>query len=328
MNRVHHIILPLLTLLALTTSCSKIIYEDLEECPQGVYISFYNQTPCMETPETVGEVNGLYVFAFDLNDVLVTVKKVTGWVDLTEAYKVELPPVEKGQYSFIAWGGTADQYFTFENFVEGTTTKKDVMLRLRAENDKAISLGEHKVWQGESRVISLPDRKEYGTVFGEVAINMLEVTNRINITLRLHESVQDRYNIDDFDILAYSADGTYLINRRMPLDNPTLNYPGVELYKDKAARTLSFTLMELKTGYHNLLRLHNKKEKKDFLEQDLLGKVILENPNVNLECTHDFDIVLELEDKCKDCPDNNLVINIFINNYQIHSFAVNLTNRY
>ena len=45
-----------------------------------------------------------------------------------------------------------------------------------------------------------------------------------------HESVQDRYNIDDFDILAYSADGTYLINRRMPLDNPTLNYPGVELY--------------------------------------------------------------------------------------------------
>ena len=76
--------------------------------------------------------------------------------------------------------------------------------------------------------------------------------------------------------------------------------------RDKVARTLSFTLMELKTGYHNLLRLHNKKEKKDFLEQDLLGKVILENPNVNLECTHDFDIVLELEDKCKDCPDNNL----------------------
>ena len=104
-----------------------------------------------------------------------------------------------------------------------------------------------------------------------------------------------------------------------------INYPGVELYKDKFARTLSFTLMELKSGYHNLLRLHNKKEKEDFLEQDLLGKVLLENPNVNLDCTHDFDIVLELEDKCKD---NNLVIHIFINNYQIHSFPVNLTNRY
>ncbi len=328
MNRVHHIILPLLTLLALTVSCSKIIYEDLEECPQGVYISFYNQTPCMKAPEAVGEVNGLYVFAFDLNDVLVTVRKVTGWVDLTEVYKVELPPVENGQYSFIAWGGTADQYFTLGNFVEGVTTKKDVMLRLRAESDKAISLGEHKVWQGESRVVSLPDRKEYGTVYANVSINMLEVTNRINITLRLHESVRDRYDIDDFDIQTYSADGTYLINRRMPLDNPTLTYPGVELYKDKFARTLSFTLMELKSGYHNLLRLHNKKEKKDFLEQDLLGKVLLENPNVNLECTHDFDIVLELEDKCKDCPDNNLVINIFINNYQIHSFPVNLINRY
>ena len=248
MNRVHHIILPLLTLLALTVSCSKIIYEDLEECPQGVYISFYNQTPCMEAPEAVGEVNGLYVFAFDLNDVLVTVKKVTGWVDLTEVYKVELPPVENGQYSFIAWGGTPDQYFTLGNFVEGTTTKKDVMLRLRAESDKAISLGEHKVWQGESRVVSLPDRKEYGTVYANVSINMLEVTNRINITLRLHESVRDRYDIDDFDIQTYSADGTYLINRRMPLDNPTLNYPGVELYKDKFARTLSFTLMELKSG--------------------------------------------------------------------------------
>ncbi|MDN4753472.1 FimB/Mfa2 family fimbrial subunit [Porphyromonadaceae bacterium W3.11] len=329
MKRISPIILTLtLSLLTLFTSCDKMIYEDLEECPQGVYISFYHRTPCMEEAQPVGEVDGLHVFAFDLNDVLVKMEHVDGLVDLVEAYKVELPPVEKGQYSFIAWAGATKKYFDLGDFVEGKTTKTDVMMSLREQDSNAVSLQDHSVWQGESKVVSLPDRKTHGSVFDEISINMLEVTNRINLTLKLHESVCEKLDIDDFEIMISSANGTTLINKRMPLNAAKLNYPGTKVSKDETSIKLVYTLMELKSGYNNVLKVYNKKEDKTYFLEDLLGKVLLENPNVNLECEHDFDIVMEIEDKCKDCPDNNLVVSILINNYQIHSFSVDLSNRY
>ncbi|MBR8728811.1 Minor fimbrium anchoring subunit Mfa2 [Porphyromonas levii] len=329
MNRIYSIILPLSVLIVfLFPGCGQMIYEDLEECPQGVYISFYHQTPCMSEPVALGEVDGLHVFAFDLNDTLVKLERVEGLVDIVEAYKVELPPVEKGQYSFIAWAGTSDQFFTLNQFIVGETTKEDVLMTLRSTNSNSVSLGRHQVWQGESKVVSLPDRKEYGSVFDEVAINMLEVTNRIQVTLKLHESVCDRLDIDDFELMISSANGTSLINKRMPLGAAQLTYPGTEIARDETSVRLAYTLMELKSGYSNVLKVYNKKEDKNYFVQDLLGKVLLENPNVNLECTHDFDIVMEIEDKCKDCPDNHLVVHIMINNYPIHSYAVELSNRY
>lgn len=317
-----------LPLLLVATSCDKHVFDNLAECPQGVYISFYHQTPCMDKPVPVGEVDGLYVFAFDLDDKLVKMETVSGPIDLVKAYKVELPPVEKGQYSFIAWAGANDKYFDLGKFIVGITTKKDVMLALRQQEGMALSLKDHQVWQGESRVVSLPDRKTHGSVFDEVSINMQEVTNRINLTLRLHESVCDKLDIKDFEITIASANGTSLINKRMPLGGTQLTYPATEVAREAHQVKLSYTLMELKSGYNNVLKVYNKKEDKSYFVLDLLGKVLLENPNVNLECTHDFDIVLEIEDKCKSCPDNNLVVHIIINNYQIHSFALELSNRY
>ncbi|MBR8704047.1 FimB/Mfa2 family fimbrial subunit [Porphyromonas levii] len=329
MKRFFSILPALLALTVLLfTGCDKYIYEDLEECPQGVYISFYHQTPCMDEPIPVGEVEGLYVFAFDLNDVLVKKERVEGSVDLVKAYKVELPPVEKGQYSFIAWAGATKKYFDLGDFVEGKTTKTDIMMSLREKGGNAASLQDHAVWQGESKVVSLPDRKTHGSVFDEISINMLEVTNRINLTLKLHESVCEKLDIDDFEIMISSANGTTLINKRMPLNAAKLNYPGTKVSKDETSIKLVYTLMELKSGYNNVLKVYNKKEDKTYFLEDLLGKVLLENPNVNLECEHDFDIVMEIEDKCKDCPDNNMVVNILINNYPIHSFPVELSNRY
>lgn len=310
------------------TGCGKYIYENLEECPQGVFISFYHQTPCMAEPTAVGEVDGLHVFAFDLNDKLVKVERVSGMVDLVKAYKVELPPVEKGQYSFIAWAGGIDKFFALKEFIVGKTTKEDVMMTLRSKESNAVALGSHQVWQGESKVVSLPDRKTHGSVFDEISINMLEVTNRINLTLKLHESVCEKLNIDDFEITISSANGTTLINKRMPLNAAKLNYPGTIVSKDETSIKLAYTLMELKSGYNNVLKVYNKKEDKTYFIEDLLGEVLLQNPNVNLECEHDLDIVMEIEDKCKDCPDNNMVVNILINNYPIHSFPVALSNRY
>lgn len=329
MMRVSSITLVLSAFVVLLfTGCDKYIYEDLEECPQGVFISFYHQTPCMDEPTAVGEVDGLHVFAFDLHDKLVKIERVAGMVDLVKAYKVELPPVEKGQYSFIAWAGGTDKYFSLNEYIVGKTTKEEVMLTLRSKDGNALALDGHQVWRGESKVVSLPDRKEFGSVFDEVAINMLEVTNRLNLELKLHESVCEELDIDDFKITISSANGTSLINGRMPLGAAQLTYPGTEVSRNESSVRLAYTMMELKSGYNNVLSVYNTKEDKVYFKQDLLGKVLLENPNVNLECTHDFNVVLEIEDKCKECSNHQLVINILVNNYVIHSFAVELANRY
>lgn len=329
MNKRHLTIISiLLTSLLTFISCGKLIYEDLEECPQGVYISFYNQTPCMTDPQPVGEVEGLHIFAFDLNDKLVKVETVTGKVDLIETYKVELPPIEKGQYSFIAWAGTADRFFDFKSFVLGETTKTDVLMSLKLQSGVATYLGQHKVWQGSSKVVTLPDRATYGSFYDNIAINMLEATNRVNITLQLHESVRDVLEIKDFEVAVSSANGTVQIDRRIPLGQTAISYPANVVSESTHSKTLAFSLMELRSGLNSTLRVHNIKEEKDYFRQDLIGKLLLEIPNVNLECTHDFDITLEIEDLCKQCPDNNLVVWVTINNYKLHSFAVNLSNRY
>lgn len=330
MKRIVFSIIPILSVLVvlLFTSCDKLIYEDLEDCPQGVYISFYHQTPCMGAPTDLGAVEGLHLFAFDLSDHLVKIDRIDGQVDLSKAYEMELPPVEHGQYSIIAWAGTSDEFFFLNEFIVGESTKEDVLMTLRSKDSNAVALGSHQVWHGESRVITLPDRKEYGSVYEEVAINMLEVTNRIQVTLKLHESVCDRLDIDDFELMISSANGTSLINKRMPLGAAQLTYPGTEISSDETSVCLAYTLMELKSGYSNVLKVYNREEDKVYFLQDLLGKVLLENPNVNLECTHDFDIVMEIEDECQACLENHLVVHIMINNYTIHSYAVELSNRY
>lgn len=330
MNKICQITLSMiaLALVPMLTACDALIYEDLEDCPQGVYISFYNQTPCMDKPQPMGEAEGLYLFVFDLNDVLVAVETVAGKADLNQTYKMDLPPVERGQYSIIAWAGVTSEPFELKEFVKGQTTKTDLMMSLQDKGGISLPLHDKQIWQGESKIIALPDRAEYGTVYKDVAINMLELTNRINITLKLHESVREEKSIDDFKITISSANTACQIDRWMMLGRKSLSYPGIEIARTDFSKRVSFTTLELKSGYNNVLRILNEKEGEEYFVQDLLGKVLLENPNVNLECTHDFDIVMEIEDKCKSCPDNNLVVHIIINNYQIHSFALKLSNRY
>lgn len=314
----------------LLSGCSSLIYEDLEECPQGVDIDFYHLTPCMSDTVAVGEVEGLYLFAFDISDRLVAMDRVEGRVDLSEGYRMELPPAERGEYSLIAWTGLSEELFELRTPVVGTTTKDDLLLTLRSQGGTATSLGESRVGRGEiDAPVYLPDRKDFGTVYAHAAINMLEVTNRLRLTLRLDESACDILDIDDFELSIYSANRSALLNGAMPLGAEPLKYPGSEVARDDTSLTMSYTTMALRPGYSNLLKIYNTREEKSYFSEDLLGRLLLENPNVNLDCTHDFDIEMVIEDtRCPVCPDNNLVMHIFINNYQIHSFALELTNRY
>ena len=112
--------------------CDSLLYDNLEDCPQGVYVKFYSMTPCETDSTFIGNVPTLSVFAFDDNDKLVVMHKEDN-ASLTQDFEV-LMPVSNGNYNFVAWAGVNDD-FSIESFTTGTTTKQDVMLTLKM-NDR------------------------------------------------------------------------------------------------------------------------------------------------------------------------------------------------
>ncbi|MDD3309675.1 MAG: FimB/Mfa2 family fimbrial subunit, partial [Dysgonamonadaceae bacterium] len=141
-----------ITLFALGTifwGCDSLLFEDLADCAQGVYVKFYSKTPCASDSTFIGSVPSLTVFAFDENDKLVTsISKQN--VTLDHNFKL-LIPVSNGNFTFIAWAGM-NSNFVVSRFTNGTTTKKDVMLKLNTSSNIAPNLNDTHIWQGESSV--------------------------------------------------------------------------------------------------------------------------------------------------------------------------------
>lgn len=264
----------------------------------------------------------VHVFAFDENNRLFKVVSKKDVV-LDKEFEV-LVPITKGSYTFIAWAGI-DNTFKYGPFEEGKTTKQDVLLALN-KDEKGFGLlpQKKKVWQGESDIVVMPNAEEVGSLYKHISVNLLEKTNRINITVKLHESVKGKLDPKDFVVAIKSANGTLNYNGSMPLSKQVINYiPYGTTYTDDSMKT-SFTTMDLKTGYYNTISLVNTKTGEEYLGEkgmDLIGQILLgnKNPNVNLTCDHDFDVELLIKDKCLNCG-TYYCYAIYVNNWQVHSY--------
>ena len=276
-------------------------------------------TPCATDSTFIGQVSDLHLFAFNDKDVLVSVTQQKN-VSLDRNYEM-LVPVTNGYYTFIGWAGVNDR-FTTASFTEGVTTKKEVMLTLNAQNNQAEALGTTKVWQGVSPVVFLQYPAVVGTEYKRAAINLLEVTNRVNIEIELHESVLKDTDPKDFEVKIVSANGTVNIDGSMPLNSGVLTYPATVTYTDNSVKA-AYTLMDLKTGYGNLITVTNRKNNEVIWQSDLIGSILLKNPNVNLECKNDFEVKFVIKDKCLDCG-TYVCWEILVDNWQVHSYSVDL----
>lgn len=319
MNLRYKIALTVLFFGALLVGC-KNIYEDLSECPQGVYVKFYSKTPCAVDSTYIGQVSDLHVFAFDDKDVLVSVVRQKN-VSLSKDYQV-LVPVTNGYFSFIGWAGVKDNLFTQTPFVKGVTTKKDVMLTLKAAKRMATALNNNKVWQGDSPTVFLEDPAQVGTVYKHTAVNLREVTNRLTVEVELHESVAKDIAPTDFDIEITSGNGVMNIDGTMPLKQEILTYPATLSYS-KNKLTAKYSLMKLKTGYDNQILLRNKKTGDVIWKTDLIGSILIKNHNVNLDCQNDFNVKFVLKDKCLNCG-TYYCWAIYVNDWLVHSYEVEL----
>lgn len=315
MNIQNKILMTLFALGTILWGCDSLIYEDLSDCPQGVYVKFYSMTPCAVDSTFIGQVSDLHLFAFNEQDILVSVATQKN-VNLDKNNQT-LVSLTNGYYTFIGWAGVNDK-FTTAAFKEGITTKKDVMLTLKSKNKQAEALGVHQVWQGESPVVFLQDPAVVGTEYKYTAVNLQEVTNRINVEVELHESVLGDTNPKDFVIEISSANGTMNIDGTMPLKTDILTYPSVVNYSDNKLKA-QYSLMDLKTGYNSQITVRNTVKNETIWQSDLLGSILLKNDNVNLECNNDFDVKFVIKDKCLDCG-TYICWAIYVNDWQIHSY--------
>ena len=322
---------------ATLTGCDAMFHDDLADCPQGVYVNFYTKTSCETTPRDLGKVSRLHVLAFDHNGKLAAMKEEKD-LNLTRDHKV-LMPVSNGTFSFVGWAGATPTLFDNATLTVGTTTRDDVMLALKHQADgRYADLSGHQLHQGLSdSSVLLEDPATHGSVFKDVAVNLLEKTYRIKVKVRVDESLQGKVNVNDFALNITGGNGTLNINGDTPNQLAVAAYPHNIASKTNDAYTYDYTTLDLKTGKNNTISLVNTLTNDTLWNADLLGTAllggpsgVLRNPNVNIDCDHDLDIVFVIGDKCKDCykPSGTYVCAaIFVNAWQVHSYKYTLLNQ-
>ena len=318
----------LITLFALGTifwGCDSLIYDDLTDCPQGVYVKFYSMTPCESDSTFIASVPSLTVFAFDENDRLVT--SVTQQnITLSRDYEV-LMPVSDGNFTFVAWAGVNDK-FTVSSFTNGTTTKKDVMLKLNAVSGVAANLSGTHVWQGESSVVFLPDPAVYASFYEHTAVNLREVTKRVELIVEFDKATMKDYDLEAIHAKVSSANGTLRIDGTMPLNESALVYPAANSSFGDNIATWHYNLLDLKTGYNNNLHIYytgNDEEGETVFNGDLIAMILLaaQNGRANLDCDNDFTIKVVIKDYCVECW-THFSCSIYVNDWLVHSYSTNL----
>ena len=335
-NMQFRILMALSILGVIFGSCDSLIYDNLEDCPQGVYVKFYSMTPCDADSIFPGNVGKLSLFAFDEKGILaVTHEEVNP--NLTKDYEV-LIPVTDGIYTFVTWAGLNDK-FDVSTFTPGVTTKEDVMMTLKSADGMAAQLGQDKVYQGESPAVYLPDPAEYGTVYKHTSVNLREVTNRVKLIVEVdHENVIQEWMPEAKDMIPSirSANQTMLIDGKVKRGETQIEYPARDVnLESKEFAAWNYTLLDLVTGLHNdfdITYIHALTGEKESVFKngpvDLIGAILTKTVagGISLDCDHDFEIRIKLFDKCADCGWTNFSCDIYVNDWIVHSYSTELGN--
>lgn len=300
----------------LVTACDGFIYDKNDDCTQGVYVNFYTQSVCDTDKDFSGKFTNIQLLAFDEDGVLAGIKSEKN-VQLSESYAM-LMPLKSGNYTFIAWTGL-DNTFELGQLLHGVTSKHHVMLKLKKNLNSLSSPFNKYIFHGMSTAVELPSAKSNGSIFKSTTINLLEVSNRIDVELELHESLKDIASVDDFEVFISSSGSTMNINGTMPMSEKPLNFSKKIARIDDSKLVASFSTLDLKMGYNNRIILKNKKTGEEMFNGDLIGSILMKNENINIDCQNDFSIKFVIKDKCWDCG-IYVCWGIYVDDWQIHSY--------
>lgn len=311
----------LLALIAVLSGCATLIYDQFEHCPQGVYVSFYAMTPCDTDTTRIGVVPSVTVFAFDIEDKLVTSVTESN-PDLTEEYAV-LVPVSDGYFSFIAWTGL-NNAFDLSTLKPGISTKTDLLAKLK---NTSLLRASDTILQGKSAVVYLPDPKEFGSIYKHTDINLREITNSVKVLVDFDQKTMSDYDPQNLRVSVASANTHLNMDGSMPLNTQVFSYAAIDSLATASSGSWNYRMLDLQTGYKNQLKITyiNKGQEKTIFDGDLIASILLRTVagGINLNCDNDFVIRFFIKDYCQDCL-NDFSCSIFVNDWVVNSYDSDL----
>lgn len=287
--------------------CDSVIYEDMLECPQGVYLKFYSKSPCDADSLYPAGIKNLQIYLFDANDKYVNMYTADN-VTLSKSYEFLVPIYPHGKYSFVAWSGI-DSHYTLQNLQAGVTTKDALLLQLKRTADLAENIKGAALYAGTSPSVSLPDPKEVlGAFYEHTAINMAEYTNRVEVIVEGFSKPEDN------EVGVAMRNGDYAVKGNILSGKEMLHYPPEYTYTDNTL-SAKFTMLKLETGYDDQLEIKTKDGKTIFYQGGFLT-LLVQNPDVNLSCDHDFVIRFKVEED----HGSYYTVGIWVNGWRIHTY--------
>lgn len=323
----------LLACLALT-SCSAWVFDNFDSCPRGILVEVYAQTECETTPCYPSEVTDLTLMAFDEAGTLVAARRDTN-VRLKEGEQWRLEVPSEGAYKVVAWSGVSAELFDTPAIKIGETKLSDLYARLRRE----VVIGGRRVWQGatERDAVVGPLKDGQTEQYVSAAVNLRELTNRITVRItglanpadvELEVRSSNAEYLQSGSILREGMSYTYplSIERTENTYDPTQTPPaGIHAYNGKL--TALFTTLRLETGRKSLLTLTSKATGGILYRGDLVALLLsaeeLSTGAVNLRCQNDFEVNIKVR-RCPTCSDGYQVVQIFIDDWCVHSIDVDL----
>jgi hypothetical protein len=283
----------------------------MDNCQQGISVRTFSKTPC-SNDTLYPQLSGLKYCVFDQYDRLVSYHDADK-IEMENNYSKPLE-IKNGLFTVVVWAGLDSEVFNTDKLNIGSTNKKDIHFRLRQSNSKTVSLENERVYFGESPAVFLPDPAEYGSVFKSASVNLQEITNRITV------QVEGLPCNDAYEIVIESANGAMNMDGNIAAGDIIEYNPYQYTYTD--ILEARFTFLRLATGYNSTLIIRDKVGGKEVYRGDLLGTLLLKNPEVNLACDHDFTIRFTTGDQCQ-CG-TYMALKIRVNNWLIYSYNVNL----
>ncbi len=290
--------------LPLINACVK---DGIDSCAsQSIHVYFYSKTTCETDTIYSSSIQPLWIGLFDEEEILISHTTLQP-VSLTKDYYYEITSPNTGAYTIMAWGGLNAELLELQTLQNGMTTKKDLFFRLRRIEGQYYSLEGEQFFYGESPVIHLEKNQTTEPLIVNTSVNLQELTNRITVT------INGLTGSDRIDMVIQSTNGSVNIDGSNGPDELIEYHP--EYNTGQGSVNALFTIMRLDAGQTNTLIISDTKKHTEIFNGDLLNELLLQNPEVNISCDHDFFITINVEDQGA-----YILTEIWVNDWLVHSY--------
>ena len=330
----------------LLSGCESMFHDDLDNCPQAVYVKLYNTT-CKADSIGLNTQSNVHLLAFDEDNKLAASaerkdidlgNKQKGFTEVRLPIKSDTPDQDR-VYNIYAWTGVNGK-FSAEAKIGDKKDQVFASLRSGAES-QYVNLGSDRVYFGQAgRSVVLKNPAKNGSQEDHIAVPVGELTYRLNVSVVLDKSMLGRKNppsIREFGLQINSGNGTYNYDGTHAINSAINGYQpnGPVVYNDTAL-VAKYTVMDLQTGLGSQVRISHSKngQTRDVempidIQHDLIAAILAyaskpENKfSFNLNCEHDIDLKFLIKDKCDGCG-QYMCTGVFINDWLVHTFDTEL----